>query len=78
MDKPNKLPKINGSQTVYNFVEECCRFKAYNFELKGDEGFAETAKVCQIHSVNARDNLIEPTPMEQKPKTRGKGRAVRH
>ena len=74
MERPSKLPKITGSSTVYNFVEEACSFKAYNFELKGDEGFAESAKVCKIHSVNARDNQVEPAPIEV---ARGRGRGGR-
>ena len=65
MERPSRLPKITGQHTVYNFVEEASSFKAYDFELKGEEGFTEAARVCKIHSVDAKANLIEPPPIEQ-------------
>ena len=64
MEKPHKPIKVSGSDTIYNFVEECHKFKAKNFELKGEDGLHERVDVCHIVSVNARGNPIEPPPME--------------
>ena len=79
MEKPSKPIKIYGEKTTYNFVEECHKFKAKKFELKGDEGFTEAAEVCEIISVNARNNPIETTPQElPRGRNRGGRRNVRH
>mmetsp|Transcript_16991 Transcript_16991/g.22880 ORF Transcript_16991/g.22880 Transcript_16991/m.22880 type:complete len:94 (-) Transcript_16991:82-363(-) len=79
MEKPPKPIKITGSSTVYNFVEECHKFKARKFELKGEEGFQEGSEMCEIISVNARNNPVEKTPVEpQRGRNRGGRRQARH
>ena len=75
MDRPQRPLKVSGVETVYNFVEECHRFKTKKFELKGDDGFQESAETCRIISINARGNPVEPPPVDNKPN--GKGRKQR-
>ena len=62
MDRPQKPIKVSGEQTIYNFVEECHKFKAKQFELKGEDGLHERVDFCQIISVNARGNPVEACP----------------
>ena len=64
MDRPHKPIKVSGEHTIYNFVEECHKFKAKQFELKGEDGLHERVDVCHIVSVNARGNPVEPPPIE--------------
>lgn len=58
-DKHSKPIKVMGSQTTYNFLEDVHLFKTKNFELKGDDGFQETAESCRIYSVNCKSNQVE-------------------
>ena len=39
LEKPMKAIKVTGQDTIYNFVEECHKFKTKQFEMKGDDGF---------------------------------------
>ena len=64
MERPHKAIKVSGESTIYNFVEECHKFKAKNFELKGEDGLHERVDICNIVSVNARGNPVEPPPIE--------------
>ena len=59
MDAPLKPVKITGVDTNYNFVEDCHKFRARKFEIKGEDGFHESAEMCHIISINARGNHIE-------------------
>ena len=80
MDRPSRPLKVSGVNTVYNFVEECHRFKTKKFELKGEDGFQESAETCRIISINARGNPVEPPPVEpnkHRNKTRGR-RSAHH
>ena len=61
---PHRPIKVYGQQTLYNFVEECHKFKTKQFELKGEDGLQDRADVCKIFSVNARSNTVEPPPMD--------------
>ena len=72
MEKPHKPIKVTGDSTIYNFVEECHKFKAKKFELKGEDGLHERVDVCHIVSVNARGNPVEAPPQE--PTRGGAGR----
>ena len=59
MERPNKPIKVSGKDTIYNFVEECHKFKTKQFELKGEDGFHERTDNCHIISINAKNNPIE-------------------
>ena len=59
MEAPNKPIKISGIDTNYNFVEDCHKYLVRKFEIKGDDGFHESANTCHIISINARGNPIE-------------------
>ena len=64
MERPAKPAKITGVDANYNFVEDCHKFRARQFEIKGEEGFHEQADICHIISINARGNPIERVPDE--------------
>ena len=82
MDRPLKPIKISGNNTIYNFVEECHKFKTREFELKGEDGFVERSEICHIISINARGNPIEAPPVETprggQKKKKGGRRASHH
>ena len=74
MHSIHKPIKITGDNTIYNFVEEVHNFKIGDFELKSDDGLHERADHCQLVSVNARNNPVEPAPLEVLKGGKGKGK----
>ena len=73
MERPHKPIKVSGKYTIYNFVEECHKFKTKKFELKGEDGFHVCTDNCHIISINAKNNPIEKAPTETTRGGRRKG-----
>ena len=58
-DKHCKPIKVSGVQTTYNFLEEAHMFRTKKFEMKGEDGFQETAQRCKIASMDSKYNPVE-------------------
>lgn len=64
--------KLSGKKTNYNGVEDTWVFRTKEVDIKGEDNFQEYSDYCQIVTVNARNNPLEPIE-EDKPK-KGKKR----
>ena len=75
-----KPTKLTGSNTLYNNVEETWVFKTKDVDIKGDDNFHVVSEYCNIYSVNARNNPIEPLEDEKPKKSnkrKGRGNMMR-